>query len=269
MPTRLLVTLVLLAICLALESGSQAKKSARYLHILFVGNSLTYVGNLPATLEGLSRVNRKPVVAEMLVQGGATLTQRLDDGSVETMLGADRFDYVVLQERGGDILCEADDETAMRDCDSWRAHRMLADLARAHGAQPILLGTYQSVPEVSRAIEASERTLAARIGAVHIPVSERIRGAVSANPDMNWFHKDGAHPGHDLVLLEAIAIYRAIRHVTPAAHAFSIPQTLLGPRAHFIGAPPQHPEETGSRRRVYEYEEAQVAKIIAVEGPAT
>ena len=38
------------------------------IRILFVGNSLTYVGNLPAALEALSTSNGKSVSVEMLVE---------------------------------------------------------------------------------------------------------------------------------------------------------------------------------------------------------
>ena len=40
------------------------------LHILFVGNSLTYVGNLPAVLESLASSNGKSLQAGMIVKGG-------------------------------------------------------------------------------------------------------------------------------------------------------------------------------------------------------
>ncbi len=37
-------------------------------HVLFVGNSLTYVGNLPAVLEALATDNGKSLQADMLVK---------------------------------------------------------------------------------------------------------------------------------------------------------------------------------------------------------
>jgi 3-polyprenyl-4-hydroxybenzoate decarboxylase len=58
--------------------------------VLFVGNSLTYVGNLPAVFEALSNANGMPVASDMIVQGGATLAQRLDDGSVAQALAMNR-----------------------------------------------------------------------------------------------------------------------------------------------------------------------------------
>jgi hypothetical protein len=74
-------------------------------HVLFVGNSLTYVGNLPAVLEALATDNGKSLQADMLVKGGATLTEWLESGAVQRVLNARHYDYVVLQERGNDFAC--------------------------------------------------------------------------------------------------------------------------------------------------------------------
>ncbi|HET6913028.1 MAG TPA: hypothetical protein VFH71_06760 [Rhodanobacteraceae bacterium] len=56
--------------------------------ILFVGNSLTYVGNLPAVLDALATANGRRVQSDMIVKGGATLTQWLARGSVQKALNA-------------------------------------------------------------------------------------------------------------------------------------------------------------------------------------
>lgn len=64
------------------------QEDPKLIRILFVGNSLTYVGNLPAVLQHLATANHKLMEVDMIVKGGATLTERVADGSVERALQA-------------------------------------------------------------------------------------------------------------------------------------------------------------------------------------
>lgn len=72
----LLVAMSLLAAC------SGPREEVQLQRLLFVGNSLTYVGNLPAVYSALAIDNGHAVASDMIVRGGATLSQRVDDGSV-------------------------------------------------------------------------------------------------------------------------------------------------------------------------------------------
>lgn len=69
--------LALLALLLAASAAAQQAPA----RVLFIGNSLTYVGNLPAVFDALSQANDRPTASDIPAQDGATLTQRLNDGS--------------------------------------------------------------------------------------------------------------------------------------------------------------------------------------------
>ena len=69
------------------DSWARERIDPPALRLLFVGNSLVYVGNLPAVFDALARRNGRSVQSDMLVKGGATLSDRLEDGSVESALG--------------------------------------------------------------------------------------------------------------------------------------------------------------------------------------
>ncbi|KRG51333.1 hypothetical protein ABB22_17635, partial [Stenotrophomonas nitritireducens] len=116
--------------------------------ILFVGNSLTYVGNLPATFAAMAKANGHDVRSAMIVRGGATLAQRVADGSVQRALASYRPAVLVLQERGGDLMCLPDEEACRQ---SRQAVRTLARAGREAGARVLLLGSYQSHPRASAA----------------------------------------------------------------------------------------------------------------------
>lgn len=77
---RWMLLLSLLVAGMQVPAG--ATQPAAPQRVLFVGNSLTYVGNLPATFAALANANDQRVHSAMIVQGGATLEQRVADGSV-------------------------------------------------------------------------------------------------------------------------------------------------------------------------------------------
>ena len=226
--------------------------------VLFVGNSLTYVGNLPAVLEAQARAEGRSLSTQMLVQGGATLDDRVRDGSVAALLQRDRFDYVVLQERGGDVLCFQPGACAASE----RAHVALGELAHAHGAVPIVLGTYQALPRASRALVDAERALATKIQARFVPVSEGLRCAIAAAPALDWHAADGMHPGPDLTLLMSTRLYVAIFGAAPRAHALTVPSPMYAPDAHFDGSRLAATQSVQAPAAVHRYDAARVAAII-------
>ena len=254
-----------IALCLAAlfcSSCAPAAEIDKDVRVLFVGNSLTYVGNLPAVLAALATSNGKRISTDMLVSGGATLADRVNDSSVKKLLAARRFDFVILQERGGDVLCVSDVGTG-KSCDSYNAHIELGRIVRSHHAKPVVLGTYQSLEPVSRAVEANEAVLAKRIGAVHVRVSERFRFARAQYPTMNWYAADGSHPGPDLVLFEAVRLYSAIYDASPAAHELRIAKPY-DTHAYFTGSLAASAQATMAPVATYTYDAHRVAKISAI-----
>jgi hypothetical protein len=251
----LLCTFVLFA-CGGCTAGPAA--APRTVRVLFVGNSLTYVGNLPAVLEAQAQAAGRGLSTRMLVRGGATLDDRVRDGSVAGLLQREHFDYVVLQERGGDVLCFQPGACEA----SGRAHVALGGLARAHGAVPVVLGTYQSLPGASRALVDAERALATKIRARFVPVSEGFRCAHAAAPALDWLAADGMHPGHDLTLLMASRLYASIFGAAPRAQALTVRAPMYGPDARFDGAKPAAAQSVQATGDVHRYDAARVAAIL-------
>lgn len=254
-------TLLVLLLSVALSACAHAGHRAP-IRLLFVGNSLTYVGNLPGVLEAISASNGKAVVTEMLVKGGATLSDRAKDSSVRKALGAAHYDFVVLQERGGDVFCFGTGLQSAQDCDSWRAHIELGRAALVHGAQPVVLGSYQQLESASQALEEKERALAEQIGAVYIPVSERFRRSQVQLPEGEWFNADNMHPGPDLVLLEAVCLYRAIFGSAPKASELTADKPMYGPDAHFDGSVLASTQQVAAPVSHHTYAKARVTRIV-------
>jgi hypothetical protein len=234
------------------------------LRVLFVGNSLTYVGNLPAVLESLASGNGKPLKAHMIVKGGATLTQWLDSDAVQNALRVGHYDYVVLQERGNDFACGFGPQVCR---DSRKALHALAKIVRDRGAKPILMGTYQIGHDASESIVAAESKAARADGVPYVAVSGRLNLGRERVPYDNWFAKAG-HPGHALVLLEAVLLYEQLYATAPQAKAFEVRAPMFVPGSEFAPPdpvsrplPPAIPLAGG-----YDYPRAEVANAIALAG---
>jgi|APMI01.1.fsa_nt_gi hypothetical protein len=256
--TRLLA-LFFLAASLTCCAPAQQKHATP---VLFVGNSLTYVGNLPAVFDALAASNGKSVESDMIVKGGATLTMRVADGSVQRALAAKKYDFVVFQERGGDSMCAFGTKSCT---ESEASFRILASAASQHGAKPILLGTYQALPQASRALVQAEAEAAGSIA--YVSISERLAAAMQAQPNANWFYTDGMHPGHDLVLLEAILLYRSVYNELPHSSGFTVSAPMYTPNARFAPPTPvSHMPPSIDVASTYTYSPSQVAAALSIAG---
>lgn len=208
---RWMLLLSLLVAGMQVPAG--AMQAAAPQRVLFVGNSLTYVGNLPATFAALANANDQRVHSAMIVQGGATLEQRVADGSVRQALASYRPAVLVLQERGGELLCGAGEAACQA---SRQAVQALAAAGRQSGARVLLLGSYQAHPRASAAIVEAERAAALQAGIGYVEISESLRRLSTGAGALAWYDADGMHPGPALTLLDAMQLYRALFGVPPA-----------------------------------------------------
>lgn len=204
---RWLLLLSLLPACMSAFAAEPAQR------VLFVGNSLTYVGNLPATFAAMANANGQRVHGAMLVQGGATLDQRVADGSVRKALADYRPAVLVLQERGGDLMMCGSGEDACRK--SRQAVQALARAGREAGAQVLLLGSYQSHPRASALLVEQERDAATLAGIAYVEISETLRRLSDEAGALAWYDADGMHPGPALTLLDAVQLYRSLFGASP------------------------------------------------------
>jgi hypothetical protein len=208
--------LLLAMLLLAGLAEAAAPAPQKPVRVLFVGNSLTYVNNLPAMFVALAKSAGRPVEARMLVRGGHTLSQHLASGVLTPEL-LTSIDQLVLQERGGDLVCADYSPASTESCERSRnAYGQLAKLARAAGATPILLGTYQTQEDASERMQESEAELARQLGIEAVLVSEDLRMAMSRRPGSDWLAAD-FHPGEQASMLMAIKLYRTVFGEFPRA----------------------------------------------------
>lgn len=78
---------------------SMSLKAADTLKVLFIGNSYTYVNDLPAKISGLATAGGDVFEYQMSAPGGYTLEQHSTDATTLNYIMQGGWDYVVLQEQ--------------------------------------------------------------------------------------------------------------------------------------------------------------------------
>src|ERR1043166_6791316 len=95
LPPSLLTALALLLTAAPTPAGGGPKE----VRVLFIGNSYTYVNDLPKMIAALARAGKQPpLVYERETPGGCTLEKHWKDGKAARKIAAGKWDYVVLQE---------------------------------------------------------------------------------------------------------------------------------------------------------------------------
>lgn len=181
--------------------------AAKPLRVLFVGNSLTYYNDLPATFATLYRATAPgtKVETEMLAQGGGKLRERLNEGQLAALLARQRFDIVVLQDIGGWPDCPRE----FPGCeDAPLALRETVNLVRANGARAVWFATWQAIPAVQQSLSRASVALAHEVGVDMVDVGAAMQ-RVPGGRRLPLLHKDG-HPAPAGTWLTAAALVQAI-----------------------------------------------------------
>ncbi len=177
--------LPMLAACVSQPDDTPAPR------VLFVGNSLTYYNDLPAKFAAMQGAAPVPsrIETEMLAEGGASLRDRIDDGSLARVLAAQRYDVVVLQDFGSWPLCP----TTIPACEDGDASlREAVALARRHGARPLWFGTWLSSRRgMQQPLSTEGQRIASLIGVQFADIG----GALEGMPDVGLpMREDDGHP---------------------------------------------------------------------------
>jgi hypothetical protein len=103
-----------------LYSESQTERGYAPLRILFIGNSATYVNDIPGTLANLAQKAGYSIEADSIAKGGATLAYHAapdtDHGKSVSQRIRDGYDIVWLQDNGNCISCEVKRRESLDAC---------------------------------------------------------------------------------------------------------------------------------------------------------
>ena len=237
------------------STATAATVAPREVRVLFVGNSLVYVNNLPATLRALAAAQATPVriTTATYVAPGGTVAERWKDGHAAAALRGGKWDAIVLQERGGLLACMVDAEQRTQGgCRaSERAHKQFATLAGERGARTLLLATWGPDEAWQLKLDRAIRQLASRTSAEVVPAGSVLRAYAAQHPQTPTF-PDKVHPNLPATLIMAAQLYRAITGDDAQARDVTIDFPLLPANASINADAPMEgqPQLAGDGQRI-------------------
>jgi hypothetical protein len=189
--------------------------------VLFIGNSYTFVNDLPNTFAKLARSGGHKVEVGMSAQGGWRLADHAV--SIETLhlLNSTKWNFVVLQEQS-----QIPAITQVRNQEMYPAARELVQKIKNIEATPIFFITWahrDGMPENGMTNYESMQTqindgymgLAQELNTLFAPVGSAWLAVVKQHREVNLWQEDGSHPTKQGTYLAACVFYAVIFHESP------------------------------------------------------
>jgi hypothetical protein len=189
---------------------SQEKKDS--LKILFVGNSYTYVNNLPHIVSIISDSNRTKLVTKKSTAGGAKLSEHwFGKKGLKTkeIINSGQFDIVVLQAQSMEPINQPD---------SFNTYgHLLCEFIKENGAKPYLFLTWarKMDPQYQEDLNEAYLKLSKENDAVIIPVGPAWAIAQRMRPNIELFLPDESHPSTLGTFLTACVFTKTITGEIP------------------------------------------------------
>lgn len=184
--------------------------AAEEVRVLWIGNSYTYVNDLPKMVAALAQAGgQRPLVQERETPGGCSLEKHWKDGKALEKIRSRKWGYVVLQEHS---LGAIKNPAAMRD----HAKRFDAEIKK-QGGKTLLYLTWAraNAPENQAKISKAYLDLAGEVKAPVAPVGIAWEKALAADQGRVLHQADKSHPSAAGTYLAACVFYAAIYGKSP------------------------------------------------------
>jgi len=188
--------------------------------ILFLGNSYTYVNDMPGMVHAMGRSAGRDVATLMVAAGGETLGQHAGDPASTDPIRSGRWAWVVLQEQSEIPAVETSRLQAMEP-----AARNLVGAAKSAGARPLLLETWAhrdglptaglDVDSMQQALDAAYEAVGRDLATPVAPVGRAWQIVRETDPSISLWQDDGSHPATAGTYLAACVLIARILGVSP------------------------------------------------------
>ena len=184
------------------RDDQSADTSAGHLRVLFIGNSFTYVNDLPRIVTAMSRADGGPTFeCRMVAFPGYSLEDHWRKGDARRAISDGPWDFVVLQQgpsstdEGREILVEY--------------ARRFAPLIRKAGATPAFYMVWPASVRTQdfTGAEESYRQAARVVQGILLPAAEAWEKSLRRDPSVALYGPDGLHPSPEGSYLAALVVY--------------------------------------------------------------
>jgi hypothetical protein len=202
-------------------SGNRAPGTGSSSRILFIGNSYTYVNDLPNMTAELAKAGGHRIEMGIAAKGGWTLSAHA--GSAETLdkLKSSNWDFVILQEQSQIPSIEQYRAESM-----YPAARSLVRQIKAVGATPIFFLTWahrdgwpknglNGYESMQSQIDQGYLVIAQELGVPVAPVGYAWLMTRRHNPQLDLWQSDGSHPSEKGTYLAACVFYATLFRESP------------------------------------------------------
>jgi hypothetical protein len=218
----------------ALEVPAPSGPNAPTLRVLFIGNSLTYSGDLPAMIQGLARTAGVNLLYEQHTPGGARLLNQAADPQVRALLARGGWDAVVLQEQSqwpafSDEQVRSGIEpyaTALATearAASPSVRLLLYDTPARQGGDPQNASAYPELATyegMQLRIDRTYERLAALLQGTVVPAGVAWRIARRERPEIDLY-ADPVHPGRIGAYLIACVFHATLLDRSPVGSSYT------------------------------------------------
>ena len=195
--------------------------------VLFIGDSYTYVNDLPSTFADLAWAAGRRVDALTLASGGESLAGHVADTATETTIASESWNTVVLQDQSEDPAVPN-----IRASEMDPAVTELAQLIRNAGARPLLFLTWghesgwpeaglSSYSSMQAAVDQGYLAIASELAIPIAPVGDAWQTVVDEQPDAALWQGDGVHPTTAGTYLAACVFYASIFGRSPVGLTYT------------------------------------------------
>ena len=232
---KILPKLTLLILCCLLISTlgcapamncSNLQANETCTRVLFIGNSYTYVNDLPTTFMNLARAGGHKTEVGMSAQGGWMLADHVKSPDTISKINSEKWNFVILQEQS-----EVPTIQSSRTQEMYPAARVLVDDVRQVGAVPIFFITWahrdglpaNGMPDyvsMQAQIDNGYLITAQALSSPVAPVGVAWFHVRNQYPQINLWQDDGSHPTPEGTYLAACVFYADIFRQSPEGSSY-------------------------------------------------
>ena len=200
------------------------------MNILFIGNSYTYVNDLPRMLSTLAAAGPRKlrIQTDKQVEGGQSLMGHWNKGKAVEKIRKGGWDFVVLQDQS---LTPAQRPQLTREY----APKLDAEIRKA-GARTVFYMTWarKKDPPMIDKLSQTYTEVARELGAAVAPVGLAWKAAIEKRPELELFAGDGSHPSPAGTYLAACVFYATLTGEDPAKLPADVIKSIPAETARFL-----------------------------------
>jgi hypothetical protein len=212
------------------DLSGQSKK----IRVLFLGNSYTYVNDLPGMTASLAISKGDTMIWDSNCPGGYTFNNHFNDATSKAKISAGNWDYVVLQAQSQEPAFPPSQvssqtlpyalklDSLIKKSNPCAVTVFYETWGRKNGDQSNCafyppLCTYLGMQD---RLKISYKLFADSCKAIIAPVGEAFRASISFSPTLELYQTDESHPSVEGTYLAASVFYKTLFHKNPVGSLF-------------------------------------------------